>query len=46
MNSKNQLLEDTFKNIDNEIHIYYIIMIKILSGFQNKIKRVYLKDKK
>src|SRR5947207_13745804 len=46
VNSKNQLLENILENIDEKIHIYYIIMIKISSNFQNKIKKVYLKDKK
>ena len=46
MNSKNQLLENIFENIDDEIHIYHIIVIEMLSNFQDKIKRVYLKDKK
>ena len=43
---KNWLFENIFKNIDKKIHIYHITMIKMLSDFQNKIKRVYLKDKK
>ena len=34
------------QNIDNEIHIYHITVIKMLSDFQDKIKKVYLKDKK
>ena len=46
MNSKNQLLEDILKNIDDEIHIYHIIVIEMSSDFQNKIKKVYLKNKK
>ena len=46
MNSKNQLLENTLENIDKKIHIYHIIVIKMLSDFQNKIKKVYLKNKK
>ena len=46
VNSKNWLSENTFENIDNEIHIYHIIVIEMLSDFQNKIKKVYLKNKK
>ena len=46
VNSKNQSFEDTFENINNEIHIYHITVIEMLSDFQNKIKKVYLKDKK
>src|SRR5436190_402016 len=46
MNSKNQSLRNMLENIDNEIHIYHITVIKMLLDFQNKIKRVYLKDKK
>ena len=34
------------ENIDDEIHIYHITMIEMLSDFQNKIKKIYLKDKK
>ena len=34
------------ENIDDEIHIYHITVIEMLSDFQDKIKRVYLKDKK
>src|SRR5436190_9495701 len=45
-NSKNQLLRNTLENIDKKIHIYHITVIKMLSDFQNKIKKVYLKDKK
>ena len=45
-NSKNQLLENILENIDKKIHIYYIIVIEMLSDFQNKIKKTYLKDKK
>ena len=43
---KNQSSENTLENIDNEIHIYHIIMIEMSSDFQNKIKKIYLKDKK
>ena len=43
---KNWLLENMLENIDEKIHIYYIIVIEMLSDFQNKIKKVYLKDKK
>src|SRR5947207_3365762 len=46
MNFKNQLLENTLENIDKKIHIYHIIVIEISSDFQNKIKKVYLKNKK
>ena len=45
-NSKNQSFRNTLENINNEIHIYHIIMIKMSFNFQNKIKKVYLKDKK
>ena len=45
-NSKNWLLRNILENIDKKIYIYHIIMIKMLSDFQNKIKRVYLKNKK
>ena len=34
------------ENINEKIHIYHIIVIEMLSDFQNKIKKVYLKDKK
>ena len=34
------------ENIDEKIHIYHITVIEMSSDFQNKIKRVYLKDKK
>ena len=43
---KNWLLKNMLENIDEKIHIYHIIVIKILSDFQNKIKKIYLKDKK
>ena len=46
VNAKNQLLENILKNIDEKIHIYHIIMIEMLSDFWNKIKKIYLKDKK
>src|SRR5436190_1885869 len=46
VNSKNQSLKNILENIDKKIHIYHIIMIKMSSDFQNKIKKVYLKDKK
>ena len=46
MNSKNQLLENILENIDEKIHIYHITVIEISSDFQNKIKKVYLKNKK
>ena len=46
MNFKNQLLENTLENIDEKFHIYHIIVIEMLSNFQNKIKKIYLKDKK
>src|SRR5436190_24070146 len=45
-NSKNQLFKNILENIEKKIHIYHIIMIKMSSDFQNKIKKVYLKDKK
>ena len=45
-NSKNQLLRNMLENIDDKIYIYHITVIKMLSDFQNKIKRVYLKNKK
>src|SRR6266480_4174016 len=44
MNFKNQLLENTLENIDEKIHIYHIIVIKMSFDFQNKIKKVYLKN--
>ena len=28
------------ENIDKKIHIYYIIVIEMLSDFQNKIKKI------
>ena len=46
VNAKNWLLKNTLENIDKKIHIYHIIVIKILSDFWNKIKKVYLKGKK
>ena len=46
MNSKNQSFENTLENIDKKIHIYHIIVIEMSSDFQNKIKRIYLKNKK
>ena len=46
VNSKNWLLRNMLENIDDEIHIYHITVIKMLSDFWDKIKRVYLKDKK
>ena len=46
MNFKNQLFRNTFENIDDKIHIYHIIVIKMSSDFWNKIKKVYLKNKK
>ena len=46
MNVKNQLLENMLENINKKIHIYHIIVIEMLSDFQNKIKKVYLKNKK
>ena len=46
VNAKNWLLENILENIDEKIHIYHIIMIEMLFDFQNKIKKVYLKDKK
>ena len=46
VNSKNQLLENILENIDKKIYIYHIIIIKMLSDFWNKIKKIYLKDKK
>jgi len=45
-NFKNWSLRNTLENIDKKIHIYHITVIKMLSDFQNKIKKVYLKDKK
>ena len=45
-NSKNQSLENMLENIDEKIHIYHIIVIKMLFDFWNKIKKVYLKNKK
>ena len=45
-NSKNQLLRNILENIDEKIHIYHIIVIEMSSDFQNKIKRIYLKNKK
>ena len=45
-NSKNQLLRNMLENIDEKIHIYHITMIKMSSDFQNKIKKIYLKNKK
>src|SRR5204863_5966548 len=45
-NFKNQSLRNTLENIDKKIHIYHIIVIKISFDFQNKIKKIYLKDKK
>src|SRR5436190_21475702 len=44
VNSKNQSLRNTLENIDEKIHIYHITVIEISSDFQNKIKRVYLKN--
>src|SRR5436189_3225406 len=44
--SKNQLLENMLENIDKEVHIYHITVIKMSSDFQDKIKKAYLKDKK
>ena len=46
VNSKNWLLENMLENIDEKIHIYHITVIKMSSDFQNKIKKVYLKNKK
>ena len=46
VNSKNWLLRNILENIDKKIHIYHITMIEMLSDFQNKIKKIYLKDKK
>src|SRR5205814_3599772 len=43
---KNQSFRDMLENIDKKIHIYHIIIIEMSSDFQNKIKKVYLKDKK
>ena len=33
VNSKNQSLEDMLENIDEKIHIYHIIIIKMLFDF-------------
>ena len=46
MNAKNWSLRNTLENIDKKIYIYHITVIEMLSDFQNKIKKVYLKDKK
>ena len=43
---KNWLLEDTLENIDEKIYIYHITVIEMLSDFWDKIKKIYLKDKK
>ena len=45
-NFKNQLLRNILENIDEKIHIYHIIIIKISSDFWDKIKKIYLKNKK
>ena len=45
-NSKNWLLENILENIDKKIHIYHITVIKMSSDFWDKIKKVYLKNKK
>ena len=46
MNFKNQSLENMLENIDEKVHIYHIMMIEMSSEFQNKIRKIYLKNKK
>src|SRR5436189_5632730 len=46
MNSKNQSFRNILENINDEIHIYDITVIEMSAEFQDKIKRVYLKDRK
>ena len=44
--TKNQPLENTLENIDKEVHTYHTTVIKMSPEFQDKIKKIYMKNKK